>query len=269
MPPTKVETKAQKQGVQSLEIGLTVALALADSPSGNVSLSELSRKTKMSPSKVHRYLVSLARTGIVQQDMETGRYDLAPVAIELGLAAQSRLDPIDAAENVLAKLHDEVRLPVAASIWTSHGPVIIRKAEAHYPLFIGTPVGDIVPIATSSIGRAFAAFGSSEQVDKLLEREFAAGAIPTHRGRPLNKVAFKRLLREAREAGVAGQYGDLMPGIEGIAAPVFNVEGRMTMALSLISLFGERDLSAQGPNAHLLLKAAADLSQRIGYAQSA
>jgi len=72
-----------QRGIQSVEIGLRVAKVLADSP-GALQLKELAARAGLSPSKTHRYLVSLARGGLVQQ--VDGRYDLGGMALDFGTA---------------------------------------------------------------------------------------------------------------------------------------------------------------------------------------
>src|ERR1700691_3384611 len=72
--PMKWAARAQ-QGVQGVEIGLRIAYALANAP-GPMALRDLAAATRLAPSKVHRYLVSLCRSGMVEQDGTNGRYDL-------------------------------------------------------------------------------------------------------------------------------------------------------------------------------------------------
>ena len=65
----------KSQGIQKVETGLQVAFLLAGSP-GPMALGELARRCRMAPSNMHRYLVSLCRTGLVEQVGSDGRYDL-------------------------------------------------------------------------------------------------------------------------------------------------------------------------------------------------
>ena len=50
----------------------------------------------MPAAKAHRYLASFMPAGLIEQHPESGRYDLGPFALELGLglAAMARLDPL-------------------------------------------------------------------------------------------------------------------------------------------------------------------------------
>jgi DNA-binding IclR family transcriptional regulator len=83
------ETKSS-HGVQSLEIGVDVLKVLVESGQA-LMLKEIAAAAGMPASKAHRYLVSLVRSGLVEQDSQNLKYDLGPLAIPLGLAAVDRL----------------------------------------------------------------------------------------------------------------------------------------------------------------------------------
>ncbi len=53
---------ATRKGIGSLELGLEV-LELISEHSGPISLTKLSELAKMSPSRLHKYLVSLTKLG--------------------------------------------------------------------------------------------------------------------------------------------------------------------------------------------------------------
>ena len=71
-------------GVQSLEIGIGVLKVLMES-GASLMLKEIAAAADMPSSKAHRYLVSLIRAGLVEQDPQNSKYDLGPLAIPLGL----------------------------------------------------------------------------------------------------------------------------------------------------------------------------------------
>ncbi|MBS0553285.1 MAG: helix-turn-helix domain-containing protein, partial [Proteobacteria bacterium] len=75
-----------KHGVQSLEVGMSILKAMATGRR-SMMLKDIAAAAGMPPSKVHRYLVSLIRSGLVEQDRLTSRYDLGPFALNLGLVA--------------------------------------------------------------------------------------------------------------------------------------------------------------------------------------
>ena len=90
-----------KHGVQSLEIGMGILRAMVDGQRA-MMLKEIAAAAEMPPSKAHRYLVSLIRAGLVEQDPMTSRYDLGPFAMNIGLVALDRLDRVRLGLNAIA-----------------------------------------------------------------------------------------------------------------------------------------------------------------------
>ena len=82
-----------KHGVQSLEIGMRVLQVIVNGHRA-MALKDITALARMSSAKAHRYLVSLVRTGMVEQDSLTSRYDLGPLAMTLGLVAADRQDGV-------------------------------------------------------------------------------------------------------------------------------------------------------------------------------
>src|SRR5437762_330692 len=87
--PTPRPMEKPRRGIQSIEIGsqLLVALARHVSP---MALRDVAKQAGMSAGKAHPYLVSFAKVGFVVQDA-AGRYELGPLALQLGLAKLQRL----------------------------------------------------------------------------------------------------------------------------------------------------------------------------------
>jgi len=259
-----VQKKREKrqQGVQSVEIGLRVATALAEFD-GPTSLSDLARATSMSPSKVHRYLVSLSRAGLVKQD-HSEKYDFSDLAIRLGLAALSRLDEFQLAGEILDELHDQAHLPVAAAAWNRNGPVFVRRAESVYPLMVATRIGSQPTVLNSSPGRAFAAYLPAHISQPVIAAELAAGVKPIVDGKVLAISGFHKLLQNIRRTGIAASQGDAILGFEGIAVPVFDADGHIVMTLSMAANRANL-LDVQGKCARLLRKAGEKLSSQLGF----
>ncbi|MFX8907130.1 IclR family transcriptional regulator, partial [Acinetobacter baumannii] len=62
----------------------------------------------MPSAKAHRYLVSLIRIGLATRDGVSARYDLGPIALQLGLKGFSRFEPLRFAEATLREIVDQV-----------------------------------------------------------------------------------------------------------------------------------------------------------------
>lgn len=256
------------QGIQKVETGLQVAFLLAGSP-GPMALGELARRCRMAPSNMHRYLVSLCRTGLVEQVGSDGRYDLGQGALTLGFAAMSRLDEYRVADGAIRELHRETGLAVAIISWGSHGPTIVRRLDPPAPLIVTTRIGAAISVLNSAAGRIFAAFLPSEVVAPVIKAELAAGGRLTSMGKRIHWRQFAKIVRDARQRRIARVSGDYIAGFDALSAPVFDHAGNVTMTLSLLAPTGAMELSYSGSPARMLQRVAKSLSERLGFSERA
>jgi DNA-binding IclR family transcriptional regulator len=110
------ELPRQRQGIQSIEVGTRLLRVLARN-GRSMMLRDVARNAGMPAAKARRYLVSFMRMGLVEQDANTGRYDLGEFALELGLASLARLDPVRAAGPVLDDFCERIGETVALAMW--------------------------------------------------------------------------------------------------------------------------------------------------------
>ena len=255
----------QQRGIQSVEIGLRLALLLADS-SRPLKLKEIAARTNFSASKVHRYLVSLGRVGLVQQ--LDGRYELGRAALDFGLAALGRIDAVRVASLALARLRDRIGKTVFLAIWGNHGPTIVRWEESSEPVTLNVRVGSVMPLVTSATGRAFAAFMPWERVREPIAKELA---VLRKRNGDLHMgpQAFRSLLEQIRADKVSAVDGTQLSSISAVSAPVFDCESRMVAAMTALGPRGSFDCSVQGPMAKALIAASRDVSASLGCKRNA
>ncbi|HKU98335.1 MAG TPA: helix-turn-helix domain-containing protein, partial [Vineibacter sp.] len=126
--------------MQSVEIGAQIldALAAATGPS---TLSEIAKRTGMTASKAHRYLVSFGKSGLVRQDPISSRYDLGEMALRLGLAAVSRLKVVQLATEAIVNLNQELDITTILTVWSERGPVVIGWYDASEIIVCNLNVG--------------------------------------------------------------------------------------------------------------------------------
>ncbi|WP_233253949.1 helix-turn-helix domain-containing protein [Limnohabitans sp. MMS-10A-192] len=83
----------ERRGIQSIEVGGEILKVLASEPRP-MALKDLVKAANMPSGKIHPYLVSFAKIGLVAQDPFTGYYLLGPMAIQLGLTSLQTLNPV-------------------------------------------------------------------------------------------------------------------------------------------------------------------------------
>jgi DNA-binding IclR family transcriptional regulator len=251
-----------RQGIQSIEVGgrLLEALAATVQP---MMLRDLAAAAGMAPAKAHRYLVSFARMGLVEQDEATGRYGLGPFALQLGLAGLARMDPYRLALPALAELSAALDQTVALAVWGNHGATIVRWLESSQPVTASLRTGAVMPLTRSATGRVFLAFLPPARTAKLAREELALNAKSGLA--PATAEELARIVEQARRHGVARAVGDMVAGVSGLAAPVFDGNGTMVLALVSLGYSGAFDATWEGRNATALRESAAKLSARLGF----
>jgi DNA-binding IclR family transcriptional regulator len=261
MSPKK--QKAQ-QGIQSIEVGARLLEALAQAAQPQM-LRDLAAAAEMPAAKAHRYLVSFARMGLVEQQTETGLYDLGAFALEIGLSALARLEPVTIAAPVLSELCRETGQTAALAVWANQGATIVRWLGADTPVAASLRVGSVMPLTRSATGGAFLAFLPEETTARWVRKEIAEHVRKGLTPASLEDV--ERVTAQTRKQGFA-RTSDFIPGISGVAAPVFDHSGSMVLALVALGYSKPFDGSVSKITASVTHKAA-DLSRRLGFKPAA
>ena len=247
------EAGNERRGIQSIEIGLRLIDTLRDAP-GPLSLKALATNARLPLSNCHRYCVSFVRSGYMQQDLRTGRYDLGPRLIAAGLAALGRSDAVAAATDALEALVDETGNTGQLAVWGDRGPTIVRWIDGRAAVRTSMNAGATLPLLTSATGRVFLGFLPRRQTAALAAHEAMAGG-----GDP-DTLAAQTFAR-----GIGHVEGDHIPGLSALAAPVLDAFGE---AAAVIALVGTRDGIA--PEAAASLRSAsAAASARLGWQSAA
>lgn len=256
-----LDGKDGKHGVQSMEIGVRILQAMVTGHRA-MMLKDIAAAAGMPASKVHRYLVSLIRGGLVEQDPLTSRYDLGPFALNIGLVAVDRLDRIRLGISAIAELRDRINETTALAVWSDNGPIIVRWERPRRPITVNVVTGTALEMITSASGRVFGAWLPPETVAPLVDRELANPLLPVAWN---TRAKVDALFAEARRSGIATVSGyHLVPGVEAVAAPVFNDRNEITLAMLVVGVQGMFDMRPDGEVVKALKDAAAALSLRLG-----
>ena len=259
----KARKPKSQQGISSIEVGarLLQALTRASRPQ---MLKDLAAAAQMPSAKAHRYLVSFMRMGLVEQHNETGLYDLGRFSLELGLSAIARMEPVTLAAPVLAELREEIGQTVALAVWANRGPTIVRWLGADTPVSASLRVGAVMPMIRSATGQIFLSFLPTETTASLVKKELSE---QTRLGlTPNTREELEQIVAQTRRRGFA-RTSDFIPGIAGIAAPVFDHTGAMT--LGLVALGYSKPFEADiDVIAAATVQRAQQLSKRLGASAS-
>jgi len=248
--------KAPQRGIQSIEVGGALLRALAHHGRA-LPLKELAAIAGMSPAKAHPYLVSFGKLGLIEQEADSGRYGLGPLAMQLGLISLQQSDPVALATPLIEPLAVRIGHTVAVAVWGNRGATIVRIAQPPSAVHVSMRHGTVMSLPRTASGRLFAAWLPAAVVR-------AALALERGNGRAANAVSAAEL-QAIRDQGFSAVQGLLLPGISAMAAPVFDGSGALALSLTAIGPTPMFDERAAGTVAKPLLEAAAGLSARLGF----
>src|SRR5947207_10558930 len=223
----------ERLGINPLEAGLRLARALA-ALGGPQPLKDVAAAAGMPAAKAHRYLVSLIRAGLAEQEVESARYRLGPLALELGMAALRSVDVLHIGGEVITDLRNEIDETVLLAIWGNMGPVVARWEESSRPVATNVRAGWVMPLANSATGRLFAAHLPDAVTAPILKAEFART--------PEAKRGYAARLEEIRARGLSRVQGDLLRGVASVAAPVFGHGGGIVGVIAALGPQGGFDV---------------------------
>ena len=262
-----------QRGIQSIEVGGQLLLALVHH-GRPMALKDLAQAAAMVPAKAHPYLVSFARLGLVEQNPESGAYFLGPLALQLGLISLHQANPVQEATKLLPDLAQRLGHTVAIAVWGTRGATIVRLEESPAAVHVNMRHGTVFSLANTASGRLFAAYQEPAAARHQLEHErrlLKARPEPAVAGMPPapalpSWAVFEAQLVEVRAHGLSRSLGEVVPGVNAMAAPVFDHAGAMVLSITAIGPAGVFDTRWDGAVAQALRSGAAQVSQRLGAA---
>ena len=253
-----------RAGIQSVEVGFALLQALVDAP-GPLMLKDLAAAAGMPAAKAHRYLVSYQRSGLVKQDAATGRYDLGPMALQLGLAALRRSDPVRLARERLPQWIDQLGHTMALAVWGNHGATVVHWEEPPHGTTGHLRLGDVMPLLSSATGRCFGAWLAPERIAPALALELAQAQALGRSDLPSTAADAAAVFAEVRAHGVARVVDTLLPSVVAFCAPVFDARGHLAMGITSLGAGSRFDPDWDGRIGQPLKALAAQLSHDLGY----
>jgi len=254
-PPTSSLT--ERRGIQSIDVGADILRIVASFPAA-VTLKEISLAANMPPSKIHRYLSSFARAGLVAQDDASGRYDLGPTALQIGLAAISRLSVVEAAFRPMEIVSEASGFTALLSVWGELGPTIIRWKRGRENIVTSLALGSVLPITRSATGLVFVSY-----LPESATREKVAAELRENRrlefSGPQALKDLSAVTAHVRKQGFANVSGTTIPGLHAAAVPVLDPQGEAAATITLISASASF-ANPRGAAIQALLKAGRDAS---------
>ena len=220
------------RGMQIMEL-----LAAENTP---WSTSDIARKLKLPKSTTSYLLHTLLEQGYVRRD-DAGDYRLTMRLVELSGQALRSLGIREAAQPVLRRLVAETETTAHLAVLDGAEAVYIERVPSPGFIQVNTWVGRRMPVHSTSVGKALAAYLDEAALDDLV----AAHELERFTPRTIIQPAKLRAeLKKIREAGVSVDDEENTPGIRCVAAPIFaGAPERGGVPVAAVSLTGPAQLT--------------------------
>jgi IclR family pca regulon transcriptional regulator len=210
--------------LRSLAKGLAVIEAF-DGTHPEMTLSDVARRTGVSPGSAQRILRTLTSLGYVGSDGL--RFSLRPRALQLGYAYISSLPLAVVAQPLLSSLTAQLEGSCSLALLDGDAVVYVARASARRLARDYMSVGTRMPAHATSVGKVLLAALPSDVFDALLARATLERLTPNTLCKP---DAIRAAVRKTAVAGYAINDQETIMGLRSIAVPVVS-DGRVIAAL--------------------------------------
>src|SRR5207244_6714821 len=217
-PKSPADNESRDGGVQSVDRALLIIETLAEDDEG-YRLSDLSVRTGLSTSTVHRLLATLEKRRFVQFDRYESKWHVGAQSFAVGSTFVRRRNFATQAMPYLRKLRDQTRETANLAVVDDESIVVLTRMESREIMRSLTKVGGRVAIVASGVGKAVLATYSDEDVNAIIRRQGMPRLTEKSIVRPSDLF---RELEAVRQQGYAVDDEEARMGLRCVAAVVYS-----------------------------------------------
>jgi DNA-binding IclR family transcriptional regulator len=245
---------------ETVDLSLRLLERLA-SARESIGVSELAREFSASKATVYRHLQTLVRHGFVHQESATLRYSAGIKLFILGERLRERFDILAVAREDMARLRDDTGQPTTLTAFVDGQVVVLEVLQGRAVVNFGTQPGTVLDLHASAHGKVALAFGP----EGLLARTIAQGLKAWTPQTITSPVVLERAVAQVRTRGWAVAPNQVLPGVNGLAAPIFNHAGGYAGAVAIAGSIQYIPASPPADQIGAVTHTAELISRKLGY----
>ncbi len=244
--------------VQSVDRAITILEVLART--GEAGVTELAGELGVHKSTAFRLVAALERRSLVEQQHGRGKYRLGTGILRLAGATTARLDLVQESRGISRLLAQQVGETVNLAVLSDGAALYMDQVAGSSALQPHNWVGQRIPLHATSNGKMLLSGMDPSEIDSQVGelRRFTANTITS-----LHALA--RELEEVRERGYAIAVDELEIGLTAVAAPIRNGHGEIIASMSVSGPTFRIDARRLPQIAQAVMRAAEDVSFRLGW----
>lgn len=192
---------------------------------------EIASRTGLPKPTISRLTHTLCKLDYLVYSERTGTYRLGAGVLSLGFGVLSGIEMSDRVVDELIELCAGPNLHLTASLGERHRMSVVYLAvrRSEQAVSLATNIGARLPLFYSAIGRVILATMPDAERTEVLET--ACTTRPEDAGRLQDSLG--QALEDYARFGFCTSFGGWLQEVNGIAAPVFSLNGDRTFSLNL------------------------------------
>ena len=196
-----------------------------------LSISEINKALNLGLSTTYRLLGTLKYKNYIEQNPLNLKYKLGYAFLNKAfLVSHNEADIIKKSMSYLENLRDFTKESVSLAVLDGISIVYITKVDSYEDLRTNIEIGKKMPAYNTALGRALLAHLPVEKFYKLFNKDKFLISNPCYN---LNLSEYKQFLEKVKEEGIAFDDEECVPGIRCIAAPIIDINGKVSTAISI------------------------------------
>jgi DNA-binding IclR family transcriptional regulator len=213
--------------IQSIERAAAI-LRLLSGRERRLGVAQIAGELDLSKGTVHGILRTLAGVGFVEQDAETGKYQLGAALLHMGSSYldgnELRARALNWSDSLAARSGESVRIGTLHDTKVLVVHHVFRPDDSRQAL----EVGALLPAHATAMGKVLLAS------NRYAASELAAEALPSYTPATLTEwAALEADLHEVLARGWAADVEELVAGVVSIAAPILDRRGVTVGAIGI------------------------------------
>ncbi|WP_295852978.1 IclR family transcriptional regulator C-terminal domain-containing protein [uncultured Xylophilus sp.] len=217
----------ERHFVASLDKGLAV-LTCFGRQHGRLTLSEVARRTEMSPASARRSLLTLRDLGYLESDGK--HFWMQPRALLVAHAFLASRPAPSLAQPLLDALSERTRESASLGQLLDDDAIIVSRSTARRSLSVGLGIGSRLPAYCSALGRVLLAGLPPAEAARRVHGMARPALTPRT---VVDAAQVLALLDRCRAVGDAGNDEELESGVRSMAVPVRDGGGQVHAAISI------------------------------------
>jgi IclR family transcriptional regulator, acetate operon repressor len=218
--------------VQSVDRAMLLLEALGEDDRGH-RLTDLSRRTGLSLTTVHRLLTTLEHRRFVQFSASDNLWHIGLQAFAVGSAFVRDRNFVAPALPFLRQLRDQTRETANLGVVEDGEIVLVNQVESREITRAISRVGGRTPMTASGMGKAVLASYTHDDISSVIKSR----GMRKVTGKTLtSREALEAQLDQTRRDGYAVDDEEFIPGLRCVAAPVYDNRSEVVCAISVSGL---------------------------------